>query len=193
MTTLLDTVQEDTALTYRNGEWHGLCPLHQEKTASFSVNDERGLFHCFGCGAGGDLVSYLVEKRGLSMREALTRAGKILPTQDNALLREDRRRARRKQETHEAVVARFQAWWRHRVQMIADLREEIEVAEIAYRATWRDPHLWTEEEVNYWCTRLGNLYLNLDILLHENLTYAADEQAAWEAWRTSLIQEGAGA
>ena len=37
----------------------GLCPFHEEKTPSFSVNDERGFFHCFGCGEGGNAFTFL--------------------------------------------------------------------------------------------------------------------------------------
>ncbi|HVS04232.1 MAG TPA: DNA primase [Thermoanaerobaculia bacterium] len=50
-------IAEDyTRLTRRGGRYHGLCPLHREKTPSFTVDGERGLFYCFGCGAGGDAI-----------------------------------------------------------------------------------------------------------------------------------------
>lgn len=48
----------------------GLCPFHQEATPSFHVDHEHGLFHCFGCGVGGDVQAFtaLVKERGLSCR-----------------------------------------------------------------------------------------------------------------------------
>ena len=49
----------------------GLCPFHNEKTASFTVNLERGFFHCFGCGAGGTVFDFLMKSEGLSFPEAL--------------------------------------------------------------------------------------------------------------------------
>lgn len=49
----------------------GLCPFHNEKTPSFTVDDKKQLFHCFGCGAGGDVVSFIMQKEGLSYPEAL--------------------------------------------------------------------------------------------------------------------------
>ena len=49
----------------------GLCPFHNEKTPSFSVNLERGFFHCFGCGAGGTIFDFLIKNEGLTFPEAL--------------------------------------------------------------------------------------------------------------------------
>jgi DNA primase len=51
----------------------GLCPFHQEKTASFGVSREAGLFHCFGCGAGGDVIGFVVRFHQVSFPEALKR------------------------------------------------------------------------------------------------------------------------
>jgi DNA primase len=49
----------------------GLCPFHQEKTPSFSVNPERGFFHCFGCGAGGTVFNFIMKTEGLTFPEAV--------------------------------------------------------------------------------------------------------------------------
>ena len=61
----------------------GLCPFHEEKTPSFSVNDERGFFHCFGCGEGGNAFTFLCRLEGISFPEAVKRlaakAGVALP------------------------------------------------------------------------------------------------------------------
>ena len=51
----------------------GLCPFHQEKTGSFSVSREAGLFHCFGCGAGGDVIGFVVRFHRVTFPEALKR------------------------------------------------------------------------------------------------------------------------
>jgi DNA primase len=61
----------------------GLCPFHNEKTPSFSVNAERGFFHCFGCGAGGTVFDFVMKVEGLTFFEALQslarRYGIVLP------------------------------------------------------------------------------------------------------------------
>jgi DNA primase len=51
----------------------GICPFHEEKTASFAISREAGLFHCFGCGVGGDVIGFVVRFHRISFRDALTR------------------------------------------------------------------------------------------------------------------------
>ena len=51
----------------------GLCPFHQEKTPSFTVDSARGLWHCFGCGQGGDAIDFLMKQETLSFTEAVER------------------------------------------------------------------------------------------------------------------------
>ncbi len=67
------------------GQWKGLCPFHKEKSPSFTVSEERQLWHCFGCGKGGDLFSFVMEQEGMDFRDALTmlaeRAGVTLTKQ----------------------------------------------------------------------------------------------------------------
>jgi DNA primase len=55
------------------GSLRGLCPFHDEKTPSFNVRPQVGLYHCFGCGAGGDVISFVREIDGLSFQEAVER------------------------------------------------------------------------------------------------------------------------
>src|SRR5438552_5569211 len=63
--------------------WKGLCPFHTEKTPSFTVNPKRGIFHCFGCGVGGDAFSFLMRQDRLAFPEAVRilaeRSGVELP------------------------------------------------------------------------------------------------------------------
>ncbi len=60
-----------TALKRRGRKHVGLCPFHSEKDPSFTVDAEKQLFHCFGCGAGGDVFTLVMEKENLSFPEAL--------------------------------------------------------------------------------------------------------------------------
>ncbi len=63
-------IGEVVALKKRGTRWVGLCPFHQEKTPSFTVNDE-GLWHCFGCGEGGDLFKFVQQHEGIDFAEAV--------------------------------------------------------------------------------------------------------------------------
>ena len=59
------------ALKQAGANLKGLCPFHKEKTPSFNVNPEKGIFHCFGCGKGGDVFTFLMEIEGLDFKDAL--------------------------------------------------------------------------------------------------------------------------
>jgi DNA primase len=72
-----------TTLKQKGKDYLGLCPFHQEKTPSFTVNDQKGFYHCFGCGAHGDVFKFLTDYEKLSFQEAVEQcahhAGVTLP------------------------------------------------------------------------------------------------------------------
>lgn len=76
-------VGEKVKLTRKGREFTGLCPFHHEKTPSFTVNEEKEFYHCFGCGAHGDIIRFLMEAQKYSFVEAVkelaNRAGLSLP------------------------------------------------------------------------------------------------------------------
>lgn len=61
------------ALKKAGREHSGLCPFHNEKSPSFTVNEDKGFYHCFGCGAHGDALSFIMETEHLEFREAVER------------------------------------------------------------------------------------------------------------------------
>jgi DNA primase len=67
-------------------EWKACCPFHNEKTPSFTVNDDKGFYHCFGCGAHGDAIRFLTDHRGLpfmdAVKELAGKAGLEVPAPD---------------------------------------------------------------------------------------------------------------
>ena len=69
--TLSDIIGRSVKLTRKGREHTGLCPFHNEKTPSFTVSDDKNFYHCFGCGAHGDVISYVIENDGLSFPEAV--------------------------------------------------------------------------------------------------------------------------
>lgn len=72
-TDLVALIGEQTALKRVGRRFVGLCPFHAEKTPSFSVNAEEGLYYCFGCQASGDAISYVRQTEGLDFVEAVER------------------------------------------------------------------------------------------------------------------------
>jgi DNA primase (EC 2.7.7.-) len=60
-----------TAVKKRGRKWVGLCPFHIEKTPSFTVDEDKQLYHCFGCGAGGDIFTMVMEKENFNFPEAV--------------------------------------------------------------------------------------------------------------------------
>jgi DNA primase len=92
-------------LIRRGRELGGLCPFHHEKTPSFYVVEDKGFFHCFGCGAHGDAIGYLMRAENLDFIEAIERlaaeAGLAVPQQTP----QDRERAQRQKTLLEALAA----------------------------------------------------------------------------------------
>ena len=68
---IVDLVEARTRLRKVGGRYTGLCPFHEEKTPSFSVSPDRGTYHCFGCGVGGDSISFVREIEGLDFVGAI--------------------------------------------------------------------------------------------------------------------------
>jgi len=71
VSSIVEIAGQYTALRKRGRKWVGLCPFHSEKDPSFTVDEEKQLYHCFGCGAGGDIYSLVMEKENLNFPEAL--------------------------------------------------------------------------------------------------------------------------
>jgi DNA primase len=91
----------------KSGPRHiGLCPFHQEKTPSFSVSEEKGLYYCFGCHAGGDVFSFIMRHQGVDFHAAASflasRAGIVL---DNVPPEEQLKREKEKQLVHANTLA----------------------------------------------------------------------------------------
>jgi DNA primase len=85
-TTLSALVGRTLKLQRAGREFKACCPFHNEKTPSFYVNDEKGFFHCFGCQAHGDAISWLTDQRGLAfidaVKELADAAGMAVPAPD---------------------------------------------------------------------------------------------------------------
>jgi DNA primase len=115
-TSLVELIGEHVPLRKAGQAWKGLCPFHAEKTPSFTVSDSRGVFHCFGCGAGGTAFDFLMRREGMTFPEAAhalaRRAGVAVPSDD---LSPEARRAEAERAALLAVNAAAAAWFRARL------------------------------------------------------------------------------
>jgi DNA primase len=109
-TTLSAVIAPSVKLIKAGREFKACCPFHQEKTPSFTVNDEKGFYHCFGCGAHGDAIRFLTDNRGLqfmdAVKELAAKAGMEVPAPDPR----DRERQERSAGLHD-VMAAAQKWF----------------------------------------------------------------------------------
>ena len=80
---IVDVISGYVQLKKKGSNYFGLCPFHHEKTGSFSVSPSKQMYHCFGCGAGGNVITFVMEYENYSFREAVQmladRAGVTLP------------------------------------------------------------------------------------------------------------------
>src|SRR3954467_12012660 len=102
---LADLVGRRVRLVRRGREHSGLCPFHNEKTPSFYVVEDKGFFHCFGCGAHGDAIGFIMRADNLDFIEAVARlageAGIAVPQQTP----QERERAQRQKTLLDALAA----------------------------------------------------------------------------------------
>jgi DNA primase len=102
---LADLVGKRVRLTRKGREYGGLCPFHNEKTPSFYVVEDKGFFHCFGCGAHGDAIGFVMRSENLDFIESIERlaglAGIAVPQQTP----QEREKAQRQKTLLEALAA----------------------------------------------------------------------------------------
>ncbi|MBW4329339.1 DNA primase [Stakelama sp. CBK3Z-3] len=102
-TTLSALIGKSVKLQRAGREWKACCPFHQEKTPSFTINDDKGFYHCFGCGAHGDAIRWMTDQRGLpfmdAVKELAQAAGMEVPAPD----KRSAQRAERQKGLREAM------------------------------------------------------------------------------------------
>ncbi|MGA8746373.1 MAG: DNA primase [Solirubrobacterales bacterium] len=110
---IVEVISAHTDLRRQGARWVGLCPFHEERTPSFSVDAQEKLYHCFGCGAGGDVIKFVEEKEGLGFADAVElladRYGVELEREKEDPRAEARRRHRRRLEELLTRTASFYA------------------------------------------------------------------------------------
>jgi len=141
--TLSSVIGRTTRLTKAGHEFKACCPFHNEKSPSFTVNDEKGFYHCFGCGAHGDAIRWMTDQRGLSFMDAVkelaAEAGMEVPAPDPRAAKA----AEQRDGLHD-VMAAAQEWF---VAQLAAPEGERARAYLATRGF--DPHTLTRFGFGY--------------------------------------------
>ena len=91
--TILEVIGQRVELRRAGKEFVGRCPFHADKTPSFSVSEEKGLFHCFACAAGGDVFDFIMRADGLTFPEARKALGIESENKPRPTLTPSRKRA----------------------------------------------------------------------------------------------------
>ena len=102
---LADVIGRRVRLVRKGREFMGLCPFHNDKTPSFTVNEQKGFYHCFGCGAHGSVFDYVMQAEGLSFRDAVERLAAEAGMQVPVASPEETAKEQRRQSLSEIVEA----------------------------------------------------------------------------------------
>jgi DNA primase len=111
-----DLIGRRVKLVRRGREQNGLCPFHSEKTPSFTVSEEKGFYHCFGCGAHGDAISFVMQTEALSFPEAVEKLAGLAGLQVPVSSPEERERARRRADLFGVLEAAC-TWFEKQLHM----------------------------------------------------------------------------
>ncbi|NDH61195.1 MAG: DNA primase, partial [Alphaproteobacteria bacterium] len=114
---LSDVVGRKVSLKRRSGrEYAGLCPFHNEKSPSFTVNDKKGFYHCFGCGEHGDAVGFVMKTEGLSFPESVEKLAREVNLPVPRATPAERERAERA-STLQEVVELAARWFQKQLRL----------------------------------------------------------------------------
>ena len=187
---IVQIVQERVPLRRSGAAWKGLCPFHGEKTPSFQVNGDKGVFHCFGCGAGGDVIKFveLYDKVTFpeAVRQLAARVGLAVPETDDA--KQDAAEQREREallKAHEVAAGWFReqlaspagAAARRQLHDRGVTQQIVEQLGVGYAPSFRDGLK----------ARLIKEGFPLPILLRSGLAVERDERGVVDRFRNRLM------
>jgi DNA primase len=159
---MVDLVGMRTDLRRVGSRWVGLCPFHEERTPSFSVNADQGLYHCFGCGVGGDAIGFVRETEQLDFAEAV----EMLAERYNVELKREREDPREEER-------------RRRRERLLSLLERA--------AAFYEKYLWASDEARPARDYLAGRGLSDDVLRTFRVGWAP---ASWDKLVTGAVRDG---
>lgn len=149
------TIMEREGIEVKRGK--ALCPFHNERTSSFIVNQVRQTFHCFGCGAHGDVIAFIMNLKGLSFKDALSYLG--MASGKPAPIPPDIQRQRKLQQSYEKAIADIYDRLCERLRYLHQIRLQVK----------RNPGALTEAGAAMFAGRMGELTeleYKIDVLMY---------------------------
>ncbi|MFM5954043.1 MAG: DNA primase, partial [Novosphingobium sp.] len=184
-TSLSGLISRTTRLTKAGHEFKACCPFHNEKSPSFTVNDSKGFYHCFGCGAHGDVIRWMTDQQGLAFMDAVkelaAEAGMEVPAPDPR----SAQKAEQQAGLHEVMQA-AQDWYRTQLDTPEGAKAR------AYLASRRfDSH--TMERFGFGFAPAGRQALKAALgqfpeamLIEAGMRIAVDEKEPYDRFRDRL-------
>jgi DNA primase len=187
---IVQVVQERVPLRRSGATWKGLCPFHGEKTPSFHVNGEKGFFHCFGCGVGGDVIKFVELADKVTFPEAVralaARTGLTVPEAPDAAQDADSQREREALlKAHEVAAT----WFREQLSTAAGAVARRQLAERGVGAEAIDQLAigYAPASREALKARLMKEGFALPVLLRSGLLLQRDEGAIVDRFRNRLM------
>lgn len=184
-TDIVALIGEYVALKKSGRRWSGLCPFHGEKTPSFSVNAEEGIYYCFGCHVSGDQITFVREMQHLDFAEAV----RLLADRAGIELHEDVNAGPARKERQEALAAMDKAveWYHDRLLHSPDARparEYLRTRGINGDVARQFKLGWAPDE---WDALASSLKLNPKVLLATGLGFVNKRDRKQDALRARII------
>jgi DNA primase len=123
---IVEVVSDYLTLKKTGRNYMGLCPFHSEKTPSFTVNEEKGIFRCFGCGAGGSVFHFLMQYDHVTFPEAVERVGKRYGIEVPRLQSPGARRSAEEKETLYGLNERAASYFQEQLYSAGEGRQALE-------------------------------------------------------------------
>lgn len=187
---IVQVVQERVPLRRSGASWKGLCPFHGEKTPSFNVHGDKGYFHCFGCGVGGDVIKFVELYEKVSFPDAVrllaARAGLTVPeSEDSKESVETQRDREALLKVHEVAAA----WFRDQLQTPAgaSARRQLEDRGLSAETIHQLGAGYAPSAREALKARLLKDGFTLPLLLRSGLVVQRDEGTALDRFRNRLM------
>ncbi|MDP2359519.1 MAG: DNA primase [bacterium] len=187
---IVDLVTEYLTLKRAGAHYKGLCPFHQEKTPSFTVNPSLRLYKCFGCGKGGNVIGFVMEAEGLSFPQAVRRladrAGIAVPDEDSREP-ETRTLEERLQTVNQAALDFFRKALQAQVRQPGPLADYLARRALGGEIQERFQLGWSADDWQGLVDYARGLGLGEDLLVQAGVCLRSESGRVYDRYRGRLI------